>query len=155
MKEAQDLLGHAVPTGDLATVFHRALTVLVEDLKRRRFGATARPRLPRTSSTPPADTTAAVRREVAARDASRCAFVSADGRRCEETRFLEFHHVVPRAAGGPATVENIQLRCRAHNGHEVDLFFGRGKRWVKSRGVTAPASVTRSRTGDPPSVSSG
>jgi hypothetical protein len=37
-EEAQDLLGHAVPTGDLATVFHRALKVLVADLKRRKFG---------------------------------------------------------------------------------------------------------------------
>jgi hypothetical protein len=32
MKEAQDLLGHALPSGDLASVFHRALTVLVADL---------------------------------------------------------------------------------------------------------------------------
>jgi hypothetical protein len=37
--------------------------------------------------------------------------------------------VIPAAAGGKATVENIQLRCRAHNGHEVDLFFGPGKRY--------------------------
>jgi 5-methylcytosine-specific restriction endonuclease McrA len=94
-----------------------------------------------------------VRRAVCARDANRCAFVSKHGRRCEETRFLEFHHVVPRAAGGGATVDNIQLRCRAHNGHEVDLFFGPGKRWV--RGMTTRASVTRSGTGDTPSVPSG
>jgi hypothetical protein len=47
---------------------------------------------------------------------------------CGERRFVEFHHVIPHAASGPATVENIQLRCRAHNGHEVDLFFGPGKR---------------------------
>jgi hypothetical protein len=150
MKEAQDLLGHAVPTGDLATVFHRALAVLVADLKRRKFGATVRPQPPRTSSSAADNMPAVVRRAVAARDASRCAFVSKDGRRCEETRFLEFHHVVPRAAGGAATVENIQFRCRAHNGHEVDLFFGRGKRWVKGRGVRMPASVARSGTGDAP-----
>jgi len=50
LKEAQDLLGHAVPTGDIATVFHRALTVLVSDLKRRKFGMTSRPRSARSSS---------------------------------------------------------------------------------------------------------
>ena len=149
LKEAQDLLGHAVPTGDIATVFHRALTVLVSDLKRRKFGMTSRPRSARSSSPASGDVPAAVRREVSARDASRCAFVSRHGRRCEETRFLEFHHVVPRAAGGAATVDNIQLRCRAHNGHEVDLFFGPGKRWTKDP-ARGRASVTRSGTGAPP-----
>jgi hypothetical protein len=146
LREAQDLLGHAVPTGDVATVFHRALTVLVADLKRRKFGMTARPRPARPSNSTSGDVPAAVRREVCARDANRCAFLAKNGRRCEETRFLEFHHVVPRAAGGEATVDNIQLRCRAHNGHEVDLFFGPGKRWV--RGTTARASATRPGTGD-------
>jgi hypothetical protein len=31
--------------------------------------------------------------------------------------------------GNETTVENIQLRCRAHNGYEADLFFGRGPQW--------------------------
>ena len=128
LREAQDLLGHAVPTGDLATVVHRALTVLVADLKRRKFAATSKPRAGRVPSAGSDAVPAAVRREVAARDASRCAFVDADGHRCGARRFLEFHHVVPRAVGGGGTVANIQLRCRAHNGHEVDLFFGPGKR---------------------------
>ena len=26
--------------------------------------------------------------------------------------------------GGQATVENIELRCRAHNAYEAQLFFG-------------------------------
>jgi 5-methylcytosine-specific restriction endonuclease McrA len=129
--------------------------VLVADLKRRKFGVTARPRpSPAATNVESAQPAAAVRRAVAARDASRCAFVSRDGRRCEETRCLEFHHVVPRAAGGAATVENIQLRCRAHNGHEVDLFFGPGKRWVKGRSTTMRA-VTRPGTSDTPAFPSG
>jgi 5-methylcytosine-specific restriction endonuclease McrA len=154
LKEAQDLLGHVLPTGDIATVFHRALKMLVADLKRRKFGATARPRPARTSSGTPANIPAAVRREVATRDANRCAFVSKNGHRCGETRFLEFHHVVPRAAGGEATPDNIQLRCRAHNGYEVDLFFGPGKRWTKKRARGRP-SDTRPGTGDAPHFSSG
>jgi hypothetical protein len=43
--------------------------------------------------------------------------------RCSERGFLEFHHVVPHAVGGTADAENIQLRCRAHNAFEADLFF--------------------------------
>lgn len=150
LREAQDLLGHAVPTGDLAAVFHRAHTVLVADLKRRKFAATSRPRSGRAPNADSRSPQAAVRREVAARDAGRCRFVSRDGHRCRETRFLEFHHVVPYARGGRATVDNIQLRCRAHNGHEVDLFFGLGKRWAKGRAGKEVSTATRSGTGAMP-----
>jgi hypothetical protein len=66
---------------------------------------------------------------VSERDGDRCAFVSKDGRRCEERGFLEFHHVIPYAMGGETTVENIQLRCRAHNGYEAGLFYGQGEHW--------------------------
>ena len=47
-----------------------------------------------------------------------CAFVGTTGR-CAERGFLEFHHVVPFADGGPATADNLQLRCRAHNLYEA------------------------------------
>ena len=66
---------------------------------------------------------AAVRREVWRRDGGRCAFVGTRGR-CRERGFLEFHHVVPFAAGGVPDANNIQLRCRAHNLCEAELFFG-------------------------------
>jgi len=56
--------------------------------------------------------------------------------------------VVPRAVGGAATVANIQLRCRAHNGYEVDLFFGPGKRRTKdSTRAGAPAAREAAPTG--------
>jgi hypothetical protein len=32
----------------------------------------------------------------------------------------------PYAVGGAATVENIELRCRAHNVHEAKQYFGTG-----------------------------
>jgi len=31
---------------------------------------------------------------------------------------------VPFAAGGKATMGNIELRCRAHNAYEASVFFG-------------------------------
>ncbi len=34
------------------------------------------------------------------------------------------HTNPPYAAGGEATVANIQLRCRAHNAYEAELFYG-------------------------------
>ena len=100
LRLAQDLLGHAIPSGDLAQVFDRALTLLVADLSRKKFAATERPRRSRGQSGESRNIPADVKRRVGARDQCRCAFVAPNGRRCDERRFLEFHHVVPYAAGG-------------------------------------------------------
>jgi hypothetical protein len=143
LRVAQDLLGHAIPSGDLAQVFDRALTLLVADLSRRKFAATARPRRSRGQSHESRNVPAEVKRLAAARDQRRCAFVAPNGHRCDESRFLEFHHVVPYAAGGLPTAENIQLRCRAHNGYEADLFYGPGKRRWRGGG-TGPGTSTNS-----------
>jgi 5-methylcytosine-specific restriction endonuclease McrA len=125
LRRAQDLLRHSIPDGDVAVVFDRALVLLVEHLEKQKFAATSRPRdtpqLPGRLRHIPA----AVRREVWARDEGRCAFVGPSGR-CAEKGCLEFHHVVPYAAGGAADASNIQVRCRSHNAFESELFFGTG-----------------------------
>ena len=138
LRVAQDLLGHAIPSGDIAQVFDRALTLLVADLSRKKFGTTAWPRRSRGQSDESRNIPADVKRRVDAHDQRRCAFVAPNGRRCDERRFLEFHHVVPYAAGGKPTAENIQLRCRTHNGYEIDVFYGPGKR--RTRGGVVPNS---------------
>jgi hypothetical protein len=66
-----------------------------------------------------------VKRAVFLRDRGRCAFAGEGGRGCGERAFVEFHHVVPFGIGGRATTDNIQLRCRAHNSYEADVFYGR------------------------------
>jgi hypothetical protein len=71
------------------------------------------------------------------RDLGACAFIGATGHRCNERRFVEFHHVDPHALGGEATVDGIQLRCRQHNAYEGRLYFGDRRR----RGVLAPEQV--------------
>lgn len=124
---AQDLLRHSVPNGDPAAVIDRALTVLVEDLERRRIANVKRPRqAPQRSSAAEMSSRyvpASVRREVWRRDAGRCAFVGVHGR-CTETGRLEIHHLEPFARGGASTVANLELRCRAHNQYESTLLFG-------------------------------
>jgi len=50
------------------------------------------------------------------------------GHRCNERRFVEFHHVDPHALGGEATVDKIELRCRRHNDYEGRLYFGKRRR---------------------------
>jgi hypothetical protein len=130
LRRAQDLLRHAVPDGNLATVLDRALTGLVADLERRRCAVVAVPRESPIAAERVRHIPAAVRREIWRRDGGRCAF-AARGRRCTETAFLEFHHVEPYATGGASTVANIELRCRAHNQYEATLFFGAGSETVR------------------------
>jgi len=67
---------------------------------------------------------ATVRRTVWNRDGGQCTFVSADGKRCDQRRFLEFDHIEPVARGGGATLQNIRLRCRTHNQYEAERAFG-------------------------------
>lgn len=123
LRRAQDLLRHSIPNGDPAAIFERALTLLLADIERRKFATAARPRTDRPAGGTSRHIPASVKRAVWKRDAGQCAFVGTRGR-CEERGFLEFHHVEPYAAGGATTVENLELRCRAHNAHEAELFFG-------------------------------
>ena len=114
---------HTVPNGDLTVIFDRALTMLLNELERRMCGTATSPRPQRETSAKSRRVPPAVKREVWRRDGGRCAFVGREGR-CSERSFLEYHHVLPYAAGGAATTSNIELRCRAHNAYEAALFFG-------------------------------
>ncbi|HEV8339959.1 MAG TPA: HNH endonuclease signature motif containing protein [bacterium] len=135
LRLAQDLLRHQIPDGDPAAIFDRALTALLDSLAKQKFAATDRPRGSHSTAPGSRHIPAAVKRAVWLRDCGRCAFVSATGRRCAENGFLEFHHVVPYAAGGKASADNIQLRCRTHNGYEAELPFGvRHPEYVREEG---------------------
>jgi hypothetical protein len=125
LRRAQDLLRREIPDGDPAAIFDRALTLLLEDVARKKVAATSKPRGSCRAATGSRHVPALVKRTVWLRDAGQCAFVSVRGRRCTERAFLEFHHRQPHAIGGEATVANISLRCRAHNAYEAELAFGR------------------------------
>jgi hypothetical protein len=147
LRKAQDLLRHAVPSGDPAEIFDRALTALLEQLAKKKFAAATHPKASAPPATEPRsgrEIPAAVRRAVWERDGGACAFIGNTGRRCAATAWVEYHHVTPYAAGGQTTVENLQLRCRAHNGYEADVFYGREKRKVmigRRRGAQAQAKA--------------
>ena len=133
---AQALLSHAIPSGDVAAVFRRAVEAVIRECEKRKFAAKA------TSGKDPVGTDpleeksraqghpatgripAQVRRAVWVRDGGRCTYVSPAGHRCRERRFLEFDHVEPVARGGPSTVDNLRLRCRAHNQEEANRALG-------------------------------
>ena len=129
LEEARALLRQQIPDGDLAKLFHRALAALLRETRRTKFAACERPR-----STSPAATEsskpaarhipAAIKRAVVERDLGRCSFVARDGRRCGSRESLEFHHVVPFARARRHRVDEISLRCRAHNRHAAILDYG-------------------------------
>jgi 5-methylcytosine-specific restriction endonuclease McrA len=123
LRRAQDLLRHSIPNGDPAAILDRALTLLVENLEKTRAAATTRPQRVRPTAPRSRHVPATVKRQVWVRDQGQCAFFGANGR-CTERGFLELHHVVPFAEGGPTTAENLQLRCRAHNVYEAERVFG-------------------------------
>jgi hypothetical protein len=137
----------------MAAVVDWALTALLDELARRKFAAKASPDEPegRTldATASPDELAAAgpvphperqssgrhiparVKRTVWKRDGGRCAFVAKGGRRCEARGFLEYHHVRPYAVGGEPTVDNIEIRCRAHNAYEADLFFAASRKGLE------------------------
>ncbi len=122
-QQAQDLLAHVVRNGDPAVVVARALAHYATHLHKQRFGAkkgaAAPKRVPRGRNIP-----AALRHQVAERDEYCCAFVSADGHRCGETRGLQLDHVTPLALGGETSEENLRLLCPRHNRFEASRRLG-------------------------------
>jgi hypothetical protein len=126
LRRVQDLLRREIPDGDPGAIFDRALTLLLDDIARRKLAATSRPRPAAPPDPHSRHVPAAMKRAVWARDAGRCAFVAKTGRRCSERAFLEFHHQEPYGLGGETTEQNLALRCRAHNVYEAELAFGPG-----------------------------
>ena len=123
---AQELLGHQVPSGDIAQVFERALDVLIPRLEKAKFAATGKPRPCPGRSSDPRHIPADVKRAVWKRDQGRCTFIGDTGRRCPARTRLEFDHLTEVARGGKATVGGIRLRCRAHNQYTAECTFGVG-----------------------------
>jgi hypothetical protein len=127
LRYAQALLGHQLPSGDLARVLDMALDVLIRQLEKRKFAASNRScRSARRPSANPRHIPAAVRSTVWERDQGRCTFRSESGRRCPARTRLKFDHIEPVARGGVATVDGIRLRCRAHNQYGAECEFGAG-----------------------------
>jgi hypothetical protein len=139
VEEAKALLSHAVPDVTLEQLQMRAMRALVAELAKNKYGA---PECAATSSAGQAEPReqaagrrlprqrgrhipARVRRSVFERDGDRCSYVDGTGARCAETHRLEFHHLIPFAAGGEHTASNLTLRCAAHNALAAEEDFGR------------------------------
>ncbi|HEY6559968.1 MAG TPA: hypothetical protein VI072_21940 [Polyangiaceae bacterium] len=107
----------------------RALDVLLEQLEKTRLGALKQPKPSRTKRAGARKSSTgiprAVRREVFERDGEQCTYVAPDGRRCSAGAFLELDHIQPRAQGGGDEVQNLRVRCHAHNQLWAEQSYGR------------------------------
>jgi len=158
LAQAQALLRHRNPHGDLAETLERGLDALLVQLKKERFavGSKSRTKQAAEKDTPasaqqslaaesvePSPGSAGfdknqvrtrhipseIKRQVYERDGMRCTYRASNGRRCAETGMLELHHVQAFALGGGHEPDNIAVFCRAHNQHAGRQLFGE---WVGS-----------------------
>ncbi|WP_242395342.1 HNH endonuclease [Anaeromyxobacter oryzisoli] len=65
-----------------------------------------------------------MKRAVWIRDGGRCQYPLDSGGICGSTYQLEFDHRKAQALGGPPTIKNIRLLCRAHNQRAAREVFG-------------------------------
>ena len=85
----------------------------IEKVEKRLAKKTDRPRKPNQAPKEDDTITAEVRRLVWERDQGQCSWVGPDGHRCDARRHLNYDHIIPRAQGGPSTVDNLRLLCAA------------------------------------------
>lgn len=126
LRQAQSLLRHQNPSGDVAAVLERGLDVLLRELLKSKAAQVITPRKETTGNPHSRHIPSHIKRAVWTRDGGACAFRAADGHRCAEKGRLEYHHVVPFAAGGKTSLDNLELRCSAHNRYEAERHFGVG-----------------------------
>lgn len=136
IEEAKRLLAGKYPAGaSLEQVFDEALSTLIEKKTRRpalrKEGAVESLPRPAQSSRPsnqPAIKSRtipqAIRRAVMERAGERCEYIAPDKTRCASRWDLEVHHLHPYARGGGHTLENLSVRCAAHNAYEARVVFG-------------------------------
>ncbi|MGE3759068.1 MAG: HNH endonuclease, partial [Pseudobdellovibrionaceae bacterium] len=49
------------------------------------------------------------------RDGRQCTEMGPSGQRCENRRWLDYHHIIPISAGGADELENLVTLCRGHH----------------------------------------
>src|SRR6185437_15542163 len=70
-----------------------------------------------TSRAPKMDSKAEIRRAVWRQDQSKC-------RKCGSTYCVQEEHIIPKAAGGKYTLDNLMLLCRSCNQRSAIEYFG-------------------------------
>ncbi len=122
LEAARTALSHARPGATAEEILEAGLDlVLAQHAKRK--GLVEKPR----EVAPPAKSDrvpAHVKRAVWTRDGGRCQWKLDSGGICGSTLRVQFDHIVPRARGGPSTVDGVRLLCAVHNDLAARRAFG-------------------------------
>ncbi len=138
LDEARAALSHSSPNATNEEILERGLDlVLAQHAKRK--GVVEKPR----KEAPPAKPDhlpAHVKRAVWIRDGGRCQWRIDSGGICGSRLRVQFDHIVPRARGGPPTVDNVRIVCAMHNDLAARQAFGNA--WMdrfthRGRGTSA------------------
>jgi hypothetical protein len=120
---ARDALSHSMPNATDDEILEAGLDQLLAQHAKRK-GLVTKPRKvppPSKGDAIPAH----VRRAVWLRAGGRCECRLDSGEVCGSTYKLELdHYPIPKARGGPATIENTRLACRFHNVGGAREVFG-------------------------------
>ena len=139
LSRLKELWSHADPHSNFADTIKRAAKEAVEShdplakiaRAERRAAKQADRRVMKSHhqmTSAPKSSKAQVKQAIWKRDQARCTFMDPrTGERCNSRYFIEEDHVKPKATGGEYSVENIRIRCRAHNQRHAIDFFGREK----------------------------
>jgi hypothetical protein len=109
LERVRGLAGHRLPNGDLMTLLKCGLEAYERELTKERFALGSKPRRSRGVAPAPSAPSAP------------------DGRRCSARRCLELDHIDPWAVRGENTIENLRLRCRAHNQRYARRYYGKSR----------------------------
>jgi hypothetical protein len=107
LKKAKAGQSHVQPGASDEEILTTALELLIEKQAKRKACVPAK-----------------VKREVVRRDQGKCQWPVDGGGICGSPVRLEIDHVVPRGKGGPSTVENCRLVCKAHNLEAARQVYG-------------------------------
>jgi hypothetical protein len=123
LEAARAALSHARPGANGEEILEAGLDLVLAEYAKRK-GLVAKPRKdppPSRGDAIPAH----VKRAVWLRAGGRCEFRLDSGEVCGSTYRLQLdHYPIPKARGGPATVENIRVACEPHNKLAARQIFG-------------------------------
>jgi hypothetical protein len=122
LEQTKEALSHSHPGATTEEILMACMQLMLAKKAKQR-GLVERPlATPRPAG--PDHIRAHVRRAVMERSGGRCEWAFEDGERCNSAHQVECDHVIPKALGGPATVENIRALCRGHNQLAARRAFG-------------------------------
>lgn len=74
-----------------------------------------------------------IKRQVHLRDGCQCTHIDGQGRRCENRKWLQIHHIQPVSQGGANEVTNLTTLCSAHHDlvHQLSLPLEGQVTWLR------------------------